>query len=82
MTKYFAFDDKKKKPGLKFHPRVAPTGVRTTGPSLIDVKRTGTRSGQNVRQANCFPRWRSVGGGGGEGTQIEHLTQARFKFLY
>ena len=62
MTKYFAFDDKKKKPGLKFHPRVAPTGVRTTGPSLIDVKRTGTRSGQNVRQANCFPRWRNVCG--------------------
>ena len=79
MTKYFAFDDKKKKPGLKFHPRVAPTGVRTTGPSLIDVKRTGTRSGQNVRQANCF---QDGGMCVGEGTQIEHLTQARFKFLY
>ena len=33
-----AFDEKKKKPGLKFNPRLALTGLRTTGtgpPSLI-----------------------------------------------
>ena len=27
-----AFDNKKKKPGLKFNPRLALTDVRTTGP--------------------------------------------------
>ena len=30
-----AFDKKKKKPGLKFNPRLALTGVRTNGPWTI-----------------------------------------------
>ena len=29
------FDKKKKKPGLKFNPGLALTGVRTTGPKTI-----------------------------------------------
>ena len=32
-----AFDKKKKKPGLKFNLGLALTGVRTTGPRLLDV---------------------------------------------
>ena len=32
-----AFDRKKKKPGLKFNPGLALTGVGTTGPSIITV---------------------------------------------
>ena len=30
-----AFDEKKKKPGLKFIPRLALTGVRTSGPKSL-----------------------------------------------
>ena len=30
-----AFDENKKKPGLKFNPRLAVTGVRTTGPWMV-----------------------------------------------
>ena len=32
-----AFDNKKKKPTLKFNPRLALTSVRTTGPRTIDA---------------------------------------------
>ena len=33
-----AFDEKKKKPGLKFVPGLALTGVRTTGPRIFHFK--------------------------------------------
>ena len=32
-----AFDEKKKKPGLKFNPRLALTGLRTTGARSLIV---------------------------------------------
>ena len=35
ITQESAFDKKKKKPGLKFTPGLALTGVRTTGPSSL-----------------------------------------------
>ena len=31
------FDKKKKKPGFKFNPGLALTGVRTTGPRIIKI---------------------------------------------
>ena len=34
-----AFDNKKKKPGLKSNPRLALTGVQTTGPRRTQVKK-------------------------------------------
>ena len=41
-----AFNKKKKKPGLKFNPGLALTGVRTTGPSMefLSFKRRGSFS--------------------------------------
>ena len=34
-----AFDKKKKKPGLKFNPGLALTGVRTTGPRALKPRK-------------------------------------------
>ena len=38
-----AFDEKKKKPGLKFNPRLASTGLRTTGTRSLVSSGTGRR---------------------------------------
>ena len=38
-----AFDEKKKKPGLKFNPRLASTGLRTTGARSLVSSGTGRR---------------------------------------
>ena len=43
-----AFDEKKKRPGLKFNPGLEPIGLRTTGPSYpkyqnFPVKALGTK---------------------------------------
>ena len=66
-----AFDKKKKKPGLKFNPGLALTGVRTTGPCLITcfhhydfLVKTCSRmataiafSRQNTLARACALRW-------------------------
>ena len=48
-----AFNKKKKKPGLKFNPGLALTGVRTTGPSMefLSFKRRGpfSRKGESSK---------------------------------
>ena len=33
-----AFDERKKRPGLKFNPRLALIGLRTTGPWISTIK--------------------------------------------
>ena len=38
-----AFDEKKKKPRLKFNPRLASTGLRTTGARSLVSSGTGRR---------------------------------------